>query len=166
MKEVTIFDIVEIADDRCVVFLVDKETDRYVPITIGPAEGYALVCGLRDIPVIRPLSHDLMASIVQELDGTLREARIERLVDCTFYAVLCLLRPDGTHQIDCRPSDALCLAARLRAPIYLANELFHMAEGEKGTPITMKNGSDTIRVDGTGIDTFAAHIRQSFGAPR
>ena len=94
MKEVSIFDIVETAGDRCMVVLLDSESDRFVPIAIGPAEGNALICGLRDIPVMRPLSHDLMALIVRELGGTLREVRIERLVDYTFYAIL-LHRTDG-----------------------------------------------------------------------
>ncbi len=165
MKEVSIFDIVETAGDRCMVVLLDGESDRFVPIAIGPAEGYALICGLRDIPVMRPLSHDLMALIVRELGGTLREVRIERLVDDTFYAILYIAQTDGVRQIDCRPSDAMCLAVRMQAPIYVASDLLNKLEHRDGESITLRKGDDAVQIDGTGVDTLAARIIEEAGGP-
>ena len=163
MKEVTIWDILTTSDDRCMVILLDEEGERFVPISIGPAEGHALVAGLRDITVLRPLSHDLMAAIVAELGGTLREVRIERLVDYTFYADLYIEQEDGVRRLDCRPSDAMCLAARLQAPIHVANELLIKTERRDGDVLTLKKGDEVVKVDGSGIDALAARIIENAG---
>ena len=104
-----------------------------------------------------------MAAIVAELGGTLREVRIERLVDYTFYADLYIEQEDGVRRLDCRPSDAMCLAARLQAPIHVANELLIKTERRDGDVLTLKKGDEVVKVDGSGIDALAAQIIENAG---
>ena len=165
MTEVAIWDVVAIADDRCMVILVDEKTDRFVAIGIGSVEARALVAGLRDITAQRPLSHDLMAHMVRELGGRLCGVMIERLVDHSFYAVLKVEQRDDIVQIDCRPSDAMCLAVRLQAPVYVANELLDSLLSKDGNNITLKKGDEVVTIDGSGIELLAARLLDESGLP-
>tara|TARA_B100000686_G_scaffold167580_1_gene175014 strand:+ start:226 stop:549 length:324 start_codon:yes stop_codon:yes gene_type:complete len=106
-----------------------------------------------------------MADVVRKLGGTLREIRIERVVDYTFYAVLYITQADEVRQIDCRPTDAMCLAARLQAPIYVAGDLLNKVEHRSGGTITLSRGEEAVHIDGTNIDVLAARILEQAGGP-
>ena len=101
-----------------VVILKEKSAERYLPIWIGPAEADAIAMKLHDVNVPRPLTHDLLLSVVTALDATINSIVVTDLVDDTFYAKIYLDVNGGRVEIDSRPSDAIALAVRVSVPIY------------------------------------------------
>ena len=106
-----------------VVILKNMDGTHYLPILIGPFEATAIALALEGAPVPRPLSHDLMRSIIETLDGRLEQVIIHDIKDSTFFAKL-LIRTDGELQeVDSRPSDGIALALRMQAPIYVTDKI-------------------------------------------
>jgi bifunctional DNase/RNase len=101
-----------------IVVLATPDGARRLPIWIGRDEARPIALRLLGVGALsRPLTHDLAVRIVTALDGSLREVRIDRLADQTFYAVVVLDGPTGLAEVDARPSDALTLALAAGAPI-------------------------------------------------
>jgi bifunctional DNase/RNase len=106
-----------------VVILKDMDGSHYLPILIGPFEATAIALALEGAPVPRPLSHDLMRSILETLAASLEQVVIHDIRDSTFFAKL-VVRTDGELQeIDARPSDGIALALRMQAPIYVSDKI-------------------------------------------
>ena len=106
-----------------VVILKDMDGKRFLPILIGPFEATAIALALEGAPVPRPLTHDLMRSILESLDASLEQVVVHDIRESTFFAKL-ILRTDGELQeIDARPSDAIALALRMKAPIYVSDKI-------------------------------------------
>ena len=106
-----------------VVILKDMDGSHYLPILIGPFEATAIALALEGAPVPRPLSHDLMRSILETLGATLEQVVIHDIRDSTFFAKL-VVRSDGELQeIDARPSDGIALALRMQTPIYVSDKI-------------------------------------------
>lgn len=110
--------------------LVLREHDaphRLLPISIGgdAATSIAIAASGRTAP--RPLTHDLMAALVQSFEGHLDAVEVTELRDGTFIASLALSGPIGEHRIDTRPSDAIALAVRLHAPLYVSEHVLDEA---------------------------------------
>ena len=95
-----------------VVILKEKAVERYLPIWIGPTEADAIAVKLQGAAVPRPLSHDLLHSVIGALGATLSSIVINDLRSDTFYAKIILNVDGGQMEIDSRPSDALALAVR------------------------------------------------------
>ena len=110
-----------------VVVLKDEAQARVLPIWVGPAEGEAIVIGLSEYRPPRPLTHNLMAQLVEALEARLEEVRIEALREDTFYAVAKLRSGETVREVDCRPSDAMAMAVYTGAPIYVADEVMQTA---------------------------------------
>lgn len=110
-----------------VVILKEKEADRYLPIWIGPAEAEAIALRLQEVPVARPLTHDLLNSVIGALGGTVRQVVVNDLNNDTFYARILLDVNGKSVEIDSRPSDALALAVRVQVPIYADEEVLKKA---------------------------------------
>lgn len=106
-----------------VVILKDMDGSHYLPILIGPFEATAIALALEGAPVPRPLSHDLMRSILETLDTTLEQVIIHDIRDSTFFAKLILRNDDELHEVDARPSDGIALALRMQAPIYVSDKI-------------------------------------------
>jgi hypothetical protein len=104
-----------------VVILKEKSSDRYLPIWIGPAEADAIAVQLQDVSVARPLTHDLLRSVIDTLGAQVDHIIVNDLSNDTFYARIVLAVNGGSMEIDSRPSDAIALAVRVKVPIY-ANE--------------------------------------------
>ncbi|MCL6533499.1 MAG: bifunctional nuclease family protein [Armatimonadetes bacterium] len=102
---------------------------RTVPIVIGPFEAHAIVMALNDEVPQRPLTHDLMRNILMRLGVSVDRVVIDDLWQGTFYAKIYLLHGDEEIEIDSRPSDAIALALRFRAPIYMVESVLE-AEGQ------------------------------------
>lgn len=101
-----------------VVILKEKESDRYLPIWIGPAEADAIAVRLQEVAVSRPLTHDLLRSIIDALGGSIQYIVVNDLANDTFYARI-IMEVDGrSMEIDSRPSDAIALAVRVQVPIF------------------------------------------------
>jgi bifunctional DNase/RNase len=106
-----------------IVVLKDLEGKRFLPILIGPFEATAIALALEGTPVPRPLSHDLMRSIIHSLKAKVARIVIHDLQDNTFYAKVVLESNGGTLEIDARPSDSIALALRTNAPIFVSEHI-------------------------------------------
>ena len=101
-----------------VVILKEKASDRYLPIWIGPAEADALAVRLQEVSVARPLTHDLLRSVIDALGAQVNCIVVSDLSNDTFYARIVLDVDGKSLEIDSRPSDAIALAVRVQVPIY------------------------------------------------
>ena len=141
MVEMSIDSIrVSLMNYQRVVILKERESNRYLPIWIGPNEADAIAVKLQNIELARPLTHDLLQSVITTLGAKVNYIVVNKLQNDTFYAKLSLTI-DGTElEIDSRPSDALALAVRVRAPIYVEESVLEKAgivlEGETEKPIS------------------------------
>jgi uncharacterized protein len=106
-----------------VVILKDLEGKRYLPILIGPFEATAIALALEGTPVPRPLSHDLMRTMLESLQAHLEQIVIHDIKDSTFFAKLIVRTNGDTQEIDARPSDGIALALRMQAPIYVSDKI-------------------------------------------
>ncbi len=105
------------------VFLNDTEEKMVLPIAIGPFEAQSIALALQGITPPRPLTHDLITSICHALDVTVEKILITDISEGIFYANIHMMRGDRIFVIDARPSDAIALAVRCNAPIYMAPRL-------------------------------------------
>ena len=128
MVELTIESIrVSLMNYQRVVILKEKDADRYLPIWIGPAEADAIAVRLQDVQVARPLTHDLLRSVITELGGTVEYVLVSDLSNDTFFARI-MLQVDGRSlPIDSRPSDAIALAVRAPVPIFADESVLEKA---------------------------------------
>jgi bifunctional DNase/RNase len=106
-----------------VVILKDLDGKRFLPILIGPFEATAIALALEGTQVPRPLSHDLMRALLDELDATLEQVIIHDIKDATFFATLVISRDGQRREIDARPSDGIALALRVDAPIFVTDKI-------------------------------------------
>ncbi len=106
-----------------VVLLQERGGDRVLPIWIGRAEADAIAAHLQGVTRERPMTHDLAASLCGALGGTLRRVQVTRVHHGTFYAELHLVGAMGPTLLDARPSDAIAIALRVGAPIFVAEAL-------------------------------------------
>ena len=122
-----------------VVILRQKDSDRYLPIWIGPAEADAIAVKLQGISVPRPLTHDLVRSIVDNLGASIAHIVVSDLQDDTFFAKVVLTSNGKDMEVDSRPSDAIALAVRAKVPIYVEEVVLDkagiMLDKETGKPI-------------------------------
>ncbi len=126
--EVTIDSVkVSLLSNHRVVVLKELEADRYLPIWIGPFEADAIATRLQGVRVLRPLTHDLLKSVIQAMGATLSRVIVNELRDDTFYARLILEQDGQTMELDCRPSDALALAVRVGVPVYVEESVMQKA---------------------------------------
>lgn len=106
-----------------IVLLKDTSDRRALPIYIGQDQARAIFGAIDQQPPPRPLTHDLMAGILNTWQITLEKVIIYALQDSTFYALLCLKQGDTVKEVDARPSDAIALALRADAPIWVMEEV-------------------------------------------
>ena len=126
-----------------VVMLKEKMTERYLPIWIGPAEADAIAVKLQGVTVPRPLTHDLLRSVINTLGATINSIIVSDLRNDTFYAKIIVDVDGGQMEIDSRPSDALALAVRAEVPIYAEEVVLDKAgivlDKETGKPISQES---------------------------
>jgi hypothetical protein len=118
---------VSLVNYQRVLILKEKETDRYLPIWIGPAEADAIAYELQKVSVARPLTHDLLKAIIGELGATVTSIIINDLANDTFFARIVMETGDRYLEVDSRPSDAIALAVRAKVPIYAAEKVLEKA---------------------------------------
>lgn len=106
-----------------VVILTDSAEESYVPLVIGPAEANAIALVLENVDVPRPLTHDLLLNSILALGATVDRAILTDLADDVYYAELHFLQEGKTVRVDCRPSDAIALALRAGAPIFVEEKI-------------------------------------------
>jgi len=106
-----------------VVILKDLEGKRYLPILIGPFEATAIALALEGTAVPRPLSHDLMRTLLESLSAKLEQVIVHDIKDSTFFAKLIVRTNGEVQEIDARPSDGIALALRMHAPIFVSDKI-------------------------------------------
>lgn len=130
MKHVDLVGLSVEAGSRAPVVLL-REHDaprRVLPIFVGPNEAVAIALGLRDEPPLsRPLTHDLMATLVETLDAHVDRVEVTELRDGTFLAEVAVSGPTGQRRLDSRPSDAVALAVRVDAPLFVSGAVLDEA---------------------------------------
>ncbi|MDA3939772.1 MAG: DUF151 domain-containing protein [Spirochaetia bacterium] len=107
-------------------------SESAVPIFMGQLEAQSILIGMGNVPMPRPLTHDLFIQIFEQLKTTIVRIEINSLQNGTFYAKLILKKGKEEITIDCRPSDALGLSVRKKCPIFIDEEIID----EAGVPIS------------------------------
>lgn len=133
IREMTAMQIIELSE---------LDGDRTFPIVIGLPEAFAIERRLKGIEIPRPQTHDLLASIIRNLGGELKEIAITDLVDGTFFAKLIVEQNGQTIEIDSRPSDAIALGVAEDVPIYVAEHVLTQTESDSASALDMEFGDD------------------------
>jgi len=127
------------------VLLRDAERKVFVPIWIGPAEAVSIQMELNAQAPQRPMTHDLMVSLLRQLDARLVRVTVNEFSDSVYYASLHLQtgRSGATHEIDARPSDAIALALRTQAQIWVSDEVVQKAKivVEENSPLALSHSA-------------------------
>lgn len=115
--------IISEMQDQQIIVLKEVDGERQFPIVIGSGEAYAIDRRLKGIPTPRPLTHDLLASVIDQLGGTIDRIEINNLQDHTFFARIHIRQNGNVVEIDSRPSDAIALGIATTVPIYVAEHV-------------------------------------------
>ncbi len=118
------------ASNTPVLILQEVSGERVLPIWIGPGEASAIAMQLADMKFSRPLTHDLLVSVLAGMGGNLDRVVITRVADSTYYAELVIHRTGDVISVDARPSDSIAVALRTDARIFAEDELLEIASIE------------------------------------
>ncbi len=153
-----------------VVLLREETTGKMVPIWVGITEARAIAAALEEISFPRPMTHDLMANLLDRLDARVEELVIHDLVDGTYYALLALRphRAEGEPAgepilVDTRPSDGMALALRLEAPIRIARKLLDQVPDNEF--LAPEESDQVVRAFGLTVVAPTAELRERFSLP-
>src|SRR5512146_1156965 len=128
MVEVVIDSVrVSLTNQQRIVVLREADTDRYLPIWIGPYEAESITIALQEVEVARPQTHDLLKNVFSALNAHLVRVEVISLRDEVFYGNIIAEVNGRTLEIDSRPSDALALAVRAHVPILVSHEIMDSA---------------------------------------
>jgi RNA polymerase sigma factor (sigma-70 family) len=145
---------------RHAIVLEDEAGDRRLPIFVGQPEAVAIALRLHDTELPRPLTHMLLANVIDALGARVTEVRVTRLADQTFFGEIELTGPNGTVAVDARPSDAINVALLAEAPIRVGADVLRAADTgpSRYTDLTeLTDGSNVIAVEFE--DSFAELMR-------
>ena len=115
--------IISDMQDQQIIVLKEVDGERKFPIVIGNPEAAAIDRRLKGIPTPRPLTHDLLANVIEQMGGTVDRIEINNLQDHTFFAAIHIRRDGELIEIDSRPSDAIALGVATSVPIYVAEHV-------------------------------------------
>jgi len=119
----------ELPSNQPVLILRDQQASRYLPLWIGTAEATAISLALEGVDSPRPLTHDLLANVINSLGGQVTSVSVSELVEGTFFATINFLNHDS---ISARPSDAVALAVRNKVPVFVAQDVMDFAGMDLG----------------------------------
>jgi bifunctional DNase/RNase len=153
---------VNMTNYRRVVMLKEKTSPRYLPIWIGHFEADAIAIPMQNVPVQRPLTHDLLKGVIEQLGGKLTQVVINELADETFFAKL-IVDAHGRHvEVDARPSDAIALAIRAKVPIFVEESVFEQAglvfENEEAEASEVGEPEEATEIDEEKLTVFKQFI--------
>ena len=109
---------VELPTNQPIVLLRERGGERYLPIWIGAADAAAIALSLQGVVTPRPMTHDLLKNILEDLTVEVQRIVVTELRDSTFYATIALQRGTDGFEVSSRPSDAIALAVRMAVPIF------------------------------------------------
>lgn len=107
-----------------VVILKEKDGEQWLPIFIGATEAHTISLLLQGMKYVRPLTYDLFHSLLDASNATVERVEVTELKENTFYALVHLQTSNGSKQVDARPSDAVALALKTKAPIFVSENVF------------------------------------------
>ena len=125
-----------------IVILRDQQGQKVLPIWVGMFEANAIALQIENISTPRPMTHDLLRNVIEDLKATVLKVVVCDLQDNTFYALIYLSLGGNTVAIDARPSDAIALALRTRAPIFVEETVIENAKTVDFS--SEKNDSDRL----------------------
>lgn len=128
-----------------VVILAPTGLNKVLPIWIGHAEAWGIAMELSGVKSKRPLTYDLLKEVIGTLDATVEKVEITELKEQTFYARIYLSVDGRTYEIDARPSDSIALALKVKAKIFVNEELFNISEGESDESPPMPTDPESLR---------------------
>jgi hypothetical protein len=111
-----------------IVILRDRDGQRVLPIWVGIFEANAIALQIENVTTPRPMTHDLLRNVIQDLNASVQKIVVSDLQENTFYALIYLTLNGETMAIDARPSDAIALALRTRAPIFVEDTVMDNAK--------------------------------------
>ncbi len=133
------------------VLLVDGERTKLLPIFIGGTEAVSIALRLRNQPAPRPLTHDLLDSVIRQLGGELVKVQVDRMTAGIFVGSIFVRTATGTRRIDARPSDAIALAIGNRVPIYVARAVLDQSGLEPKDLESTEASLDAVRTRRTAL---------------
>ncbi len=148
-----------------VVILEECEGERVLPIWIGPGEASAIAMQLADMEFARPLTHDLLCSVMKGLGGTLEKVIITRVEKSTYFAELIMRRNGEVLSLDARPSDSIAVALRVDARIFAQDELLEtasieVADEEAVAELPFEVQEPVVEPESMGPDELKEHLRK------
>lgn len=159
MIEVVIDSIrVSLMSQHRVVILKDSNSDRLLPIWIGPYEADAITSELQDETPSRPMTHDLLKSAIYELGAKVVHVYISELHNDVYYARIVVETNDKQIEIDSRTSDAIALAVRAKVPIFVNDSVFTKAGIKPDEDVQDKMDDETQEVDDKKLSAFADFV--------
>ena len=111
-----------------IVILKDREGERVLPIWVGIFEANAIALQIENVSMPRPMTHDLLRNVIHDLHGSVQKVVVSDLKENTFYALIYVAVGDAVTAIDARPSDAIALALRTKAPILVEESVIDNAK--------------------------------------
>jgi bifunctional DNase/RNase len=117
-----------------IIILRDKDGQRVLPIWVGVFEANAIALQIENVTTPRPMTHDLLKNVIQDLRGRIEKIVVSDLKENTFYALIYLTVGGELMAVDARPSDAIALALRARAPIFVEERVIDHAKTADLTP--------------------------------
>lgn len=115
--------IIQELQEHQIIYLKEVDGQRNFPIVIGPHEAVAINRRLRGEVPPRPQTHDLLATVIEKMGGSIERIEINDLSDHTFYALIHIRQDGQVLQIDCRPSDAIAIGVATMVPIFVAEHV-------------------------------------------
>ena len=156
MQEMVIYGVsFDMVGKQPIVLLKTVDSNKFLPIWIGHPEAAAILMKLQGASTPRPMTHDLLAEMLSELDVNCTRVSVTELRENTFYASITLQMNGREVEIDSRPSDALALAVRTKAPIFAAEDVIadsaiefeHEVEDQDEVVEKFKDFLDTVKPD-------------------
>jgi bifunctional DNase/RNase len=139
MQQMDIYGVsFDLVGKQPIVLLKTQEGNKFLPIWIGHPEAAAILMRIQGATTPRPMTHDLLTDVLGKLDAEVIAVTVTELRDNTFYASITVQQDGSEIEIDSRPSDAIALAVRAEAPIFVADDVIEESaiefEGEEGPP--------------------------------
>lgn len=162
MIEVVIDSIrISLVSQHRIVMLKEMDSERQLPIWIGPCEADAITIELQDVKVARPLTQDLLKNVIAVMGGKVSHVLVKELDDGIFHASLFIDTNGELKEIDCRPSDAIALAVRVKVPVFVDESVMNEAGiepeqdiQEKEKPSEEEAGSENLDIFSSFVDTL------------
>jgi len=155
-------------NDTPVVILQERSGPRILPIWIGASEASAIAMQLADWAFSRPLTHDLLVSVLKGLGGSLDRVVISRVVDNTYFAELIIHRDEEVITVDARPSDSIAVALRTKATIFADDQLLEDVSVEisedESVSLSEAEGSVEMRASAESLKDYLRNLNpEDFG---